>query len=186
MITRIILFLSILTSLLSCKKDNSTVSIEAEQKFVLTKLTSQIPLDLNFDGKASIDLLEELPLLSKASFFTIGNAEKGLSQLYWYEPRIENISFLSPIPQNYSNKTKVEYLPVERSYYYQLEDNKSKIIFGDKWVDDSNRKSYTLKFPDEAQVSDQGNTITFLTSQTCLLEEGFIVVPVTVVFTMVK
>jgi hypothetical protein len=156
-----ILLLSVIILAVSCSKDD-TNNNDGHETWVLylpDELTTDAPVDLNFDGVANTDLSKEYPVDS-ASILVQKTDVYPVLNINWPEPLFDNL-LLKPLPDTVGNAIQMRYLPVAQNFYYHFEQGNKTIVPDTRLVNDNS--VYTFVFP--LFLSLDGDFLRFSTKQ---------------------
>ncbi|HEY0271587.1 MAG TPA: hypothetical protein VGC22_00325 [Chitinophaga sp.] len=145
----------------SCRKDDPVNDNDKRWSVYLpAQVTTNLPVDLNFDGIRHTDLAQELPIDSISIYVQRLTANPVLD-INWIEPEFDNNIFLKVLPDTLSSSTTLKYLPAAQQYYYHFADGQKSMV-PDKGLA-INNGYYTFIVPDTVHIN--GNTLAFTTKQ---------------------
>ncbi len=151
-----------------CNKDDDTRNVEPG-KYQIEKVTIDVPMDLNFDGKINDDLFREFSSFAKSTLFLNKNNDSYSIDLLWLEFLQEGGELLHKLPSKYEEGMKFDYVNVSIQYYVSIDEKNYTLLKGQKIVNDES--VYTFTFPDKMEYT--GNDkISFTTTQKFLTKEG--------------
>lgn len=173
-----IVLLSVMVLFNNCSDDKSVNNYDVFGKYVLYEINSEYAVDINFDNKKNISLLEEIESLKNSAIYLYEGIKPGYSSdidLLWPEVCFNNSDLLTGIPDVYTEDLIIQYLPVSIQYYVSI-DFKEQIIISEnkKNIDNS---IYTLDFPNYFEFDPITKIIVMSTKQRFLTKEGIITVP---------
>lgn len=168
-----ILLILVLTFFISCKKDESNLDSIRSGKYKLISVISDEAVDINFDDIQNVDLKKELISFDNLSLYIELNSETNKDHyinILWVEPRINDQLLYSPLPLTYDPGIKIEYLPVDNAYYFNLSESSSKLLIGSRVVEE--KGEHTLGDPISLEYSNNEQSIKFRGQQKFLTKTG--------------
>jgi hypothetical protein len=154
----------------------------AYYRYVLSEIRADQPIDINLDGVANANLMKEINwFTSNCAVFFEKTDHAPILDIIWPEVRINNILLWTELPATYSDDLVFDYYPVQISYYFNLNKERTEIIPNIKVVQDY-REHYTFVYPRVLNIDKKQNIISFRTEQSFLLKEGLTKVAFTATF----
>lgn len=147
-----------------CRKDgNVENSIQKWDIYLPYSVTTEIPVDLNFDGVSNSDLTKELPIDSCSIYIQQTNLNPVID-INWIEPQFNKSAFLQKLPDTLSSTSTIRYLPAAQQYYFHdLFTQGKRVIFPNAKLVNDNMTYYTFVFPDSVNLN--GDLLQFSTKQ---------------------
>jgi len=152
-----------------CNKDDDTRNVEPG-KYQIEKVTIDVPMDLNFDGKINDDLFREFSSFAKSTLFLNKNNDSYSIDLLWPEFLLDGRTLLEGLPTRYEEGIKFSYVNVSIQYYVSIDEKRKMICKEQKIVNDNS--IYTFTFPEEMEYDTGNNEIKFTTVQKFLTKDG--------------
>ena len=145
----------------ACKKEQDLNDRRRWFVFLPDRVTTDIPVDLNFDGQSHTNLMGELPIDS-SSIYVQWTKSNPVISINWLEPLFNDKVFLKVLPDTLSDTATINYLPAAQQYYYHFANGNSVIVPDTKLVND-NINYYTFEFPDTLYI--ENDLLTFTSKQ---------------------
>lgn len=155
-------------ALISCsKKANIDPANKLHSKYRLIEVTTDRPVDVNYDGEFNTDLKLELPGLENMLLST--NEEISYVNILWVEPRVNEGVLYEPLPTTYDENDDIKYLPVQNLIYYRREDD---ILTLTTRAENYPSRYYTFSAPHKLTIESNGRVLSFVASQEFLTKDG--------------
>lgn len=150
--------------LTSCYKDvGERDTSEIWDVYLPYSITTDIPVDLNFDGIANTDLSKELPVKSNSIYIEQTDLNPVID-INWVEPEFDKKIYLKKLPDTLGETTTIRYLPAARQYYFHDSfSTKGRAIIPGTRLVNNYTVFYTFVFPDSILLN--GDELHFSTKQ---------------------
>lgn len=153
--------------LLSCNKTTHDPTTELHNRYRLVEVTTDRPVDVNFDGEFNTDLTLEIPKLE--NILLVADRELSYINILWVEPQVNGGMLYRPLPSAYDASDDIQYQPVQNLIYYRQE---GKIITLTTRAENDPSRHYTFAPSNKLNMDGSDGILWFNASQEFLTTGG--------------